>query len=149
VKDQVLADWQDDQKRRAENVAATAMMTAVQGGQSFSDAATVAGVTPHLSPLLTRSASDPSVPATLLRVMFSLKPHEATMMETPDGFIVAQLAEIQKPDPAADKAGYEQAKVAVARSIGGDVGKVFADALRAQSNPQINQRNFDNVVQPR
>jgi peptidyl-prolyl cis-trans isomerase D len=141
VKDQVLADWQDDQKRRAENVAATAMMTAVQGGQSFSDAATVAGVTPHLSPLLTRSASDPSVPATLLRVMFSLKPHEATMVETPDGFIVAQLA--------ADKAGYEQAKVAVARSIGGDVGKVFADALRAQSNPQINQRNFDNVVQPR
>ncbi len=82
VKDAVLADWQDDQKRRAENVAATAMMTAVQGGQSFSDAATVAGVTPRLSPLLTRSASDPSVPAALLQVMFGLKPHEATMVET-------------------------------------------------------------------
>ncbi len=148
VKDTALADWKDDQKRRAENVAATAMMTAVQGGRSFSDAATVAGVQPHLSPLLNRSATDPTVPGTLLRVMFSLKPHEATMVETPDGFIVAQLAEVVKPDPSADKAGYEQARIAVARSIGGDVGTVFAEALRQRANPTINQRNFDNVVQP-
>ncbi len=149
VKDTVLADWKDDQKRRAENVAATAMMTAVQGGQSFSDAATVAGVQPHLSPLLSRTATDPAVPGTLLSVMFGLKPHEATMVETPDGFIVAQLAEIVKPDPSADKAGYEQAKIAVGRSIGGDISAIFSQALRERANPTINQRNFDNIVQPR
>ncbi|HVY17541.1 MAG TPA: peptidyl-prolyl cis-trans isomerase [Rhodopila sp.] len=148
VKDSVLADWKDDQRRRAENVAATAMMTAVQGGKSFSDAATVAGVTPHLSPLLTRDGSDPSVPPTLVRVMFGLKPHEATMVETANGFVVAQLVEVRKPDAAKDKAGYEEARSAVARSIGNDVGTVFAQALRERANPRINQRNFDNVVQP-
>lgn len=149
VKDQVLADWTDDQKRREANVAATAMMVAVQGGQSFSDAATVAGVTPHLSPLVTRNATDPAVPATLERVMFGLKPKEATMVETPNGFIVAQLVEVAKADPAKDKTGYGEAKAAVARSIGGDFGAIIANALRTRANPQINQQNFDSIVQPR
>jgi peptidyl-prolyl cis-trans isomerase D len=146
VKDQVLADWTDDQKRRAENVAATAMMVAVQGGKSFSDAATVAGVTPHLSPLLTRSSTDPSMPASLLHVLFGLKLHDTTMVETADGFFVAQLVEIQDPDPAADSAGYDRAKEAVTRSIGADIGTLYAQALRQQAKPQINQANFDNIV---
>ena len=51
VKDQVAEDWKQDQRRRFQNQAATDMMVAVQGGKSFSDAATVAGVTPKLSPL--------------------------------------------------------------------------------------------------
>jgi peptidyl-prolyl cis-trans isomerase D len=146
VKDQVLADWTDDQKRRAENVAATAMMVAVQGGQSFSDAATVANVQPHMSPALTRSSTDPSMPASLLHVLFGLKLHDTTMVETIDGFVVAQLVEIQEPDPAADAAGYDRAKAAVARSIGGDVGELLAQALRQQANPRINQQNFDSIV---
>ncbi len=44
--------------------------------------------------------------------MFGLKQGEATMVETPDGFVVAQLAEVVKPDAAADKAGYDQARAA-------------------------------------
>ena len=146
VKDQVLADWTDDQKRRAENVAATAMMVAVQGGQSFSDAATVAGVTPHVSPLLARTASDPSMPASLLHVLFGLKLHDVTMVETADGFFVAQLVEIQESDPAADTAGYDRVKAAVAQSVGSDIGTLYAEALRQQAKPRINQQNFDSIV---
>jgi hypothetical protein len=68
------------------------------------------------------------------------------MVETIDGFVVAQLVEIQEPDPAADAAGYDRAKAAVARSIGGDVGELLAQALRQQANPRINQQNFDSIV---
>jgi peptidyl-prolyl cis-trans isomerase D len=149
VKAQVLTDWRQDQKRHTANERATAMMVAVQDGKSFSEAAQAAGVTPHLSPLITRNASDPAIPQALQRVMFTLKPKEATMVEAPDGFVVAQLAEVQKPDPAADKAGYDQARQAVSRSLSGDLASVFIDALRERAEPQINQRNFDNVVQPR
>ena len=149
VKDQVLADWRQDQKRRTINARATAMMVAVQGGQSFSDAAQAAGVTPRLSPLVTRSAGDATIPEQLHRVMFGLKLKEATMVEAPDGFVVAQLAEIKKPDPATDKTGYEQARSALARSIAGDLSSTFIEALRMRAAPQINQRNFDNIVQPR
>ena len=88
VKDQVADDWKQDQRRRFQDQAATAMMMAVQGGKSFSDAATVAGVTPKLSPLVTRNQGNPEIPPDLQRIMFGLKKGEATMVETPDGFVV-------------------------------------------------------------
>lgn len=147
VKDQVAEDWTQDQRRRSQDQAATAMMTAVQGGKTFSDAATVAGVTPKLSPLVTRDAGSPEVPPDLQRVMFGMKQGEATMIETAEGFVVAQLTEIVKPDAATDQAGYDQARTAVSRSIGSDMETVFVDALRQRAKPSVNQQGFDSIVQ--
>ncbi|HBK09530.1 MAG TPA: hypothetical protein DDZ81_27330 [Acetobacteraceae bacterium] len=149
VKDQVIQDWKQDQRRRHQDAAATAMMTAVKDGKSFSDAATIAGVTPRLSPLVTRNQGDAAVPATLQRVLFGMKKGEATMVETPEGFVVGQLVEIVRPDVSADKVGYDQAKAAIKKSLSNDMATVFLDALRQRANPRINQANFDSVVQPR
>jgi peptidyl-prolyl cis-trans isomerase D len=148
IKDRVAEDWKQDQRRRAQDKAATAMLVAVQGGKSFSDAATVAGVTPKLSPLVTRREPSPDVPQELQRVMFGLKKGEATMVETPEGFVVAQSAEITRPDAAADKATYDQARAAVTQSLSTDLETVFVDAVRQRANPQTNRQAFDSVVQP-
>jgi parvulin-like peptidyl-prolyl isomerase len=145
----VLDDWKQDQRRRAENARATAMLTAVQGGQSFSDAATVAGVTPRLSPLVTRNQPSPDMPPELQRVIFGLKKGEVAMAETPEGFVVGQVAEVVAPDASADKAGYDQAKAAIARSVQNDVQALFVDALRLRGKPEVNQKAFDSIVQPR
>lgn len=147
VKDQVVQDWKQEQRRQVQNGAANAMLAAVKGGKSFSDAATVAGVTPKLSPLVTRSQGDPNVPPELQRAMFGLKQGEVTAVEVPEGFVVAQLAEVVKPDAATDKAGYDQARAAVSKSIGNDMADVFVAALRQRTRPRINQQGFDNVVQ--
>jgi peptidyl-prolyl cis-trans isomerase D len=149
VKSQVTQDWVQDQRRRAQDKAATAMMTAVQGGQSFSEAATVAGVTPHVSAPVTRNQGGADMPPTLQRVLFGMKMHDATMVETPDGFVVAQLVEILPPDPAADKTGYDQARDAITRSIQADLATVFIDAVRLRADPRTNQSAFDSVVQSR
>jgi peptidyl-prolyl cis-trans isomerase D len=149
VKQQVTEDWKQDQRRRFQNQAATAMMVAVQDGKSFSDAAIVAGVTPKLSPLVTRNEGNPEVPPDLQRVLFGLKKSEATMVETPNGFVVAQLTEIVKPDAAADKTGYDQARAAIAKSVSNDLASVFVDAVQRRARPQTNQQAFDSVVQPR
>jgi peptidyl-prolyl cis-trans isomerase D len=147
VKDQVAEDWKQDQRRQVQNRAATAMMTAVKGGKSFSDAATVAGVAPKLSPLVTRNQGDPNVAPELQRALFGLKQGEATVVEVPEGFVVAQLAEVVKPDAATDKAGYDQARNAISKSISNDMADVFVAALRLRARPRINQQGFDNVVQ--
>jgi peptidyl-prolyl cis-trans isomerase D len=149
VKDKVADDWKQDQRRRVQEKAATAMMTAVQGGKSFSDAATVAGVTPKLSPQVARNQGDAEIPPDLQRIMFGLKKGEATMVETPEGFVVAQLTEIVRPDASTDKAGFSQARDAVTRSISSDMEIVFVDAVRQRANPQTNRQAFDSVVQPR
>jgi peptidyl-prolyl cis-trans isomerase D len=147
VKERVTEDWKQDQRRRSQDQAATAMMVAVQGGKSFSDAATVAGVAPKLSPLVTRNDANPQVPPELQRIMFGMKKGETTMVEVPEGFVVAQLAEIAKPDATADKADYDKTSAAVAKSIGNDIATVFVDAVRQRAKPQINQQGFNNVVQ--
>ncbi len=149
VKPRVLDDWKQDQRRRFENARATAMLTAVQGGQSFTDAAAAAGVTPKMSPLVTRNQPSPDVPPPLQRIMFGLKKGEAGMVETSEGFTVGQLVEIVPPDAAADKFGFDQAKQAVSRSMQNDVQALFVDALRALGAPEINQQAFNSIVQPR
>jgi peptidyl-prolyl cis-trans isomerase D len=98
--------------------------------------------------LITRNEANPDVPQALQRVLFGLKKGEATMVETPEGFIVGQLIEVVKPDAAADKPGYSQARETIAKSISNDMETVFVDALRQRAKPQTNQQAFDSVVQP-
>ncbi|HEY4043144.1 MAG TPA: peptidyl-prolyl cis-trans isomerase, partial [Rhodopila sp.] len=148
VKDRVTDDWKQDQRRRFQDRAGTAMMLAAQDGKSFSDAATLAGVTPKLSPLVTRTQQGADIPPILQNVMFGLKKGEPTMVETPEGFVVAQLTEIVKPDAVAEKADYERTRAGIAKSISNDVASVFIDAVRLRAEPRTNQRAFDSVVQP-
>ncbi len=68
--------------------------------------------------------------------------------ETPEGFVVAQLTEIAKADAASDKTGYDQARIAVSRSVSSDMETVFIDAVRQRAKPEFNQQAFDSVVQP-
>jgi hypothetical protein len=70
------------------------------------------------------------------------------MVETADGFLIATPVEIVSPDPAADAAGYEQLRAAVARTVGNDLAATFSEALRLRANPRINQANVDQIVQP-
>jgi peptidyl-prolyl cis-trans isomerase D len=146
VKDQVTADWTRDAERHSQEQAAAKLLTAVKGGQSLADAAAVAGVTVRRTPLVTRGATDEGVPPQLAQVLFGMKQGEPTMVETNDGFIVAVLAEIVDTDPKADPTGYGQVRSVVARSISNDLATVFADALRARAQPQINQSVLDTVT---
>jgi peptidyl-prolyl cis-trans isomerase D len=124
------------------------MLKAIKDGKNFSDAARDAGVTPALSPLVTRTHPDPAMPPEVQRVLFGLKKGEPTMVETPEGFVVATAVEIVAPDPSADAAGYEQLRAAVTRTVSNDLAATFVEALRQRANPRINQTNFDQIVQP-
>jgi peptidyl-prolyl cis-trans isomerase D len=146
VKQQVTDDWTRDQRRHAEETAAAKLLSAVKGGQSLADAATVAGVTVRRTPLVTREAKTDGMPPQLAQVLFGLKKGEPTMVETPDGFVVAVPAEIIEADPKADPAGFDALHTAVTRSIAGDLASVFTDALRARAQPRINQAAIDSIT---
>ena len=148
VKQQVTDDWTREQRRHAEEAAAAKLLSAVKGGQSLADAATVAGVTVRRTPLVTREAKADGMPPQLAQVLFGLKKGEPTMVETPDGFVVALPAEIVEADPKADPAGFDALRGGVIRSIAGDLAAVFADALRARAQPRINQAAIDSITGP-
>lgn len=146
VKQQVTTDWTRNAQRHSEEEAAAKLLTAVKGSQSLADAAAVAGVTVRRTPEVTRGSTTEGMPAQLLQILFTLKPGEPTMVETPDGFIVAVPAQIEEADPAANPAGFDQVRAVVNRSIATDLSSVFSDALRDRAHPRINQSVLDSIT---
>jgi peptidyl-prolyl cis-trans isomerase D len=122
------------------------MLTAIQGGQSIADAATVAGVTVRPTPMVTRTGSAEGMPAPLQKVLFSLKPGQPTMVEAGDEFIVAVPDKTEVPKPEQDKAGYDGIVAALQRSLVTDINAGFARALRDRMNPRVNQKVFESFA---
>ena len=148
VKDTVIADWTHDAERHAQNVAATALLTAVKGGQTLAAAAASAGLTMMRTPLSGREQAASGMPPELLRTLFDLKPGEPTMVEQADGFVVAVPGQIEAADPKNDPADYDQVRSVLARSLGQDVNEIFVQALRDRAQPRINQQNLDSISGP-
>jgi peptidyl-prolyl cis-trans isomerase D len=146
VRDQLATDWARDAQRHSQELAAAKLLATVKSGGSLADSAAVAGVTVRRTPLITRGGAAEGVPSQLAQALFNMKPGEATMVETNDGFIVAVPAEIIDTDPKDDPTGYSQVRQVVTRSIGADLATVFADALRTRAEPRINQPVLDTVT---
>jgi peptidyl-prolyl cis-trans isomerase D len=138
VADQVREDWTKDAKRHAANEAATKVLTAIKGGQSFADAATVAGLTVRRTALTGRAAPAEGIPRELMEPLFSLKPGEPTMVETPEAFIVAVPAEIVDPDPAADPSGFKSMTEQLEGAVANDIEASYEAALRNRNRVTVN-----------
>jgi peptidyl-prolyl cis-trans isomerase D len=150
VKDAVQADWTRDQRRRAEEAAAADAMTAVNDGKTLAEAAP--GRTVTTSPPVARSTPQDAppqdgVPPQLIQPLFDLQTGKATMVETPDGFVVARLDQVQEPDPTKDPVGYAQLKDQLSHSEADDLEIAMATALRTRAAPRVNRALLAQVVQ--
>ncbi len=148
VEAQLREDWTHDARRKEQERAAASLLTAAQAGHSLDDAATVAGLRLQSSPPVMRGQPSPGVPTEMLEPLFSLKPNEPTMIQTPDAFYVMALGEVKAPDPAADPLGVAQIRTALTQAIGQDIELTFAAALRERANPQVNRTLLDSMAQP-
>jgi peptidyl-prolyl cis-trans isomerase D len=149
VKQQVLASWTQDQMQREQNVVGTELLQAMKGGRTLSGAASTQGLTVTTTPPLSRQGQAPDgVPQNLIAPLFSLKQGESTMVETPDGFVVAQLTAINTPNPASDPVGYDQLKASLSSALADDMQAVFAGVVTAKANPRINQTVIQQIAQP-
>jgi peptidyl-prolyl cis-trans isomerase D len=147
VADQVRTDWMADQRRREQDAAATRLMTAIQGGQTMAAAASGAGLRVRDLPPVTRAGGVAQVPEKLVGVLFGLRQGETTMVETPDGFMVARLARIDDPSPADDAIGAAQLKEQLDRSVQNDLQASLVVAIRNRARPDINRAAVQQLVQ--
>jgi peptidyl-prolyl cis-trans isomerase D len=147
VKDKVLADWTEHQRRREQNEMATRLMVAVNGGTLLANAAAAEGLKAITLPPTRRDTPAPGVPAQLLDPLFALTLHKATMVETADGFVTAELMAITDPTEKTDPIGYRQMRDQLTRSIGSDLQQVLVSALRERAHPRINMPALDQIAQ--
>ena len=148
VTEQVKADWAGDQVRHQQETAAAQLLGAVKSGIAIADAATKAGLTVRRLPPAGRTAPAEGMPQPLLEPLFSLKLGQATMVETPEGFVVAVLADVQAPPPSSDPVGYGQVRDALARAVGEDMQAIFVNAVRQRAEPRINQAAVASLASP-
>ncbi|HTI03601.1 MAG TPA: SurA N-terminal domain-containing protein [Acidisoma sp.] len=149
VEQQVLQSWTEAERRREQNVAATAMLQAMKGGRTLQGVADAKGLTVTTTPALTRQGQVPDgVPQNLVAPLFSLDQGASTMIETPEGFVVAQLKSVNTPDPKADPVGYDQLRASLSSALADDMQAVFAGVVTARANPRINQAVIQQIAQP-
>jgi peptidyl-prolyl cis-trans isomerase D len=146
VEAQLRDNFEHDARRRAQETVAAKLLTAAKAG-SLDDAATVAGVRAERTPPVGRSSPVEGVPAELIQPLFGMKLNDATMLETPSGFLVAKLVEVQSPDPQTDPAGAAQMRTALSRSIDQDMEITYAAALRDRVKPTVNQAMLESLIQ--
>lgn len=148
VKAKVLADWTAHERRREQNEMATRLMVAVNHhGTPLTDAAAQAGLQAVQLPPTGRTNPPAGVPPQLIGPLFSLKLHKATMVETADGFVTAELVAVNRPTEASNPVGYKSLQTELARSIGADLQQVFVSAVREDAHPRINMPVLERIAQ--
>jgi peptidyl-prolyl cis-trans isomerase D len=142
-----------DARRRLQEERAAALLAATRAGKSLAEAAREAGLGSREVGAITRAQREDApgggaVPPELLAPLFELKPGEATMVPTRDGFAVAQLLEVTEPDPDANPDALARVRDEAARAIAADLEAQYVVALRARADVRINPRLMDSLAQP-
>ena len=143
--DRVRAAWQQDAVRHADEQAAASLYA---DAQAHGGLAAVAGNRPGLARdvAVRRGQASGPVPQNLAQIAFSLKPGTSTMLETPDGFVVATIVAVRHPDAASDALGYGRARAALDASIADDIENGYVNALRERAHPDIDVKAVERVV---
>ncbi len=142
----VLADWQADQVRHAVEAEAAKLLATVNGGQTMISAAWGSGQQVTRSPTLHRNQPVRGVPAELNQLIFTLKPGQATMVESNVGFLVARLAQVIPANAAADPSGLSDTRQSLTRALADDYVVSYATAVRQAAQPRVNMHALDQIT---
>lgn len=145
VTDAVRAAWVADAVRHQQDLAATAILTAAQAGKSLADAA--AGRRVQTLPATGRDEPAAGVPPTLLGPLFGMAKGQATMVETPTGFVVAVLRVVDSPDPARNAPAVAGLRRQLAQSASTDAEAAFAAAVRDAGRPRVQPGVLESLAQ--
>lgn len=146
VHDQVVQQWQAEQREAALAKLAEGMVQEVNAGKSLKDVAAAHKLTVETSPALLRTGGDTKVPPTLVAKLFQLKLNGAASVSSSDGQVVAQLTAIQPADPAKDGAAVKQLSEQIGHDMTGDVFTEYNKALRSIFPVEINKTNIDRLL---
>lgn len=144
VKNDLIASWQDEQRRAAAEKRAQGLLDKVKAGQTLAAAAAAEKLPVKTSPAFTRATheSEAGVPEAIKADVFSLKAGEASMGESREGYVVAVLKEVRPAPTLADEAR-SRLDDQLAQSIAGDLLDQFAGALRQRYDVKIERSVID------
>jgi peptidyl-prolyl cis-trans isomerase D len=147
VRDEIVAGWQTEQRRKTAQTRALAIVERIENGEPLSGIAAAEGLeTSDSNPFTRRSEGVESnlLTPVLVGDMFQLQPGQASMAETGDGFVIAELKSIQ---PAGPSDTGNMASV-IGSQITGDILRQFDAALREEFEVDIDQAAVARTLLP-
>ena len=144
IKNDLIASWQDEQRRAATEKRAQALLDKVKGGQPLAAAAAAEKLAVKTTPAFTRATheSEAGLPEAIKADVFFLQPGEAVIGESREGYVVAVLKEV-RPAPALADEARSRLGDQLAQSIAGDLLDQFAGALRQRYDVEIERSVID------
>ncbi len=138
VRDEIVANWQAEQRREATQARALAIVERIENGEPLAGIAVAEGLEIIDSKPFTRrgeGVESKLLTPVLVGDMFRLQPGQASMAETGDGFVVAELKSIQPAGPSdtGDLASM------IGNQITGDILRQFDAALRQEFQVEVDQ----------
>jgi peptidyl-prolyl cis-trans isomerase D len=147
VKDHAKELWLADKRSAAAEAEAKEIATAVGQGKSLADIAAEKQLTVTTTPAVMRTGGgQANLPASLVARIFELKSGEAGASAGADGWYVAQLKSIEKPDPAADKPAVAQVSTQLTETIRNDLLSQFEKALHNRFPVEVHQQEIDRLL---
>jgi peptidyl-prolyl cis-trans isomerase D len=143
--DDAVKLWQADQRNQALAKLAMTMVGEVNAGRSLRDVAASHKLAVTTSAPLPRTG-DAKTPPAVVAALFGVKPGQAAFAPAADGYVVAQLMQIQPADPTKDKAGVDALSHQLSQQMQSEFLSEFDQALRRRFPVEINQTNLDRAL---
>jgi peptidyl-prolyl cis-trans isomerase D len=140
VREQVIDRWQQEKRDEALAKLAQSIVDEVKAGKKLAEIAAARKLQVYTTEPLQRSARDAKLPPALVADIFAAKPGAAVSGKGNDGYVVAQVKDVQPPDPVKDAEQMKQfAERGLTPSMRDDLLQEFDQALRSRYPVTIDQ----------
>ena len=146
VREKATQGWQAEQRSDALAKLAGEIAKEVEGGKSLKDVASARKLTVTTTAPLQRTDGDAQVPPALVAKLFTAKAGGAVTAPAGDGYVVAQLKEIQPADPAKDKDTVAQLSKQLGLGMQNDILTEYEQALHGHFPVNIDRDKLNRFL---
>ena len=145
VRNEVEAAWKTEKLDELAKKTAEEIRDAAKSGTPLSEAAKKHDLVVETGNPVSRfgTGTDTVIPRQLLPGLFKVKTGDIVMEQTPDGYAVARLKEIQSNPPAADDGDFKRLQETLDGAIATDVLSEYTRALRKEYPVSVNRAGLD------
>ena len=149
VRDKVIADWQEVERKKAADAKAQAIAERIGKGESIGTIARDLGVPVLVSQPLTRAGDDAqaNIGGSLTEKLFAAKTGDAIADRAPadNAAVVAVLLDVKPADMSASSAEVDKLQAELGRSMGGDIYEQLSADLKEKIGVSRDQDIIDSV----
>lgn len=146
AKDIVLKNWQSENIYRQANQVATQLYLNAKNDQNPVLKQTSAEYPVTISSDFSRAQLSKDLPPNLMETSFNMTIGKSTMVESPNGFIVAKLIKASQPDSKNQSTEYQTLKDNLTVMMQDDIVQSYIAFLQNSQKVQINQKILDMML---